>query len=96
MGRRARRGHGPYGLGEDEDGTPAPITVAGVAAKARLARLEADARVRAAAIVAHTFPGLDPVAVLAEVDPLKRDLRIAAHNVVVDEENKAQRRAQPR
>lgn len=81
MGRRAQREQrGPYGLGED-DGAGTPITVAGAAAKARLARLEADVRVRAAAIVAATFH-LDPAAVLDELDPLKADVRIAAHNVV--------------
>lgn len=92
MGRRARRHVGPYELGEDEDGAPAPITAAGAAAKARLARLEADVRVRAAAMVAELF-ALDPAAVLAERDPLKVDVRIAAHNVVQDERRKAQARA---
>lgn len=46
-------------------------------------------------MVCHTFPGLDPVAVLAEVDPLKADVRIAAHNVVVAEQNKAAQRRRP-
>ena len=91
MGRRARRQLGPYGVGGNEDGAGAPITVAGAYAKARLARLEADVRVRAAAIVAATFR-LDPVLVLAEVDPLKADVRIAAHNIVQDEERKARAR----
>jgi len=49
--------------------------------------LEGDSRVRAAALISSTF-GLDPVAVLAERRPLARLLRLAAHNVVVREENK--------
>ena len=90
MGRRAHRHGGPYELGEE--GAGGPITVAGAATKARLARLEADVRVRAAAMVAELF-GLDPIAVLDEADPLKADVRIAAYNVVQDEQRKAHARS---
>lgn len=89
MGRRARRHGGPYDLGEE--GAGGPITVAGAATRARLARLEADVRVRAAGAVAALFH-LDPVLVLEESDPLKADVRIAAHNAVQDERNKARAR----
>lgn len=90
MGRRAQRHLGPYDLGEE--GAGGPITVAGAATRARLARLERDVRVRAAAMVAELF-GLDPVAVLDESDPLKADVRIAAYNAVQDEQRKAQARS---
>lgn len=88
MGRRGRHA-GPYRVGEeDEDGR---VTAAQAAANARLTRLEADPRLVAAARVAATFH-LDPVAVLAETDPLRRDLRIAAHNRVQTEAAKANKR----
>lgn len=48
--------------------------------------------VRAAALVANTF-NLDPVLVLAETDALRRDVRLAAHNVVQSEVKKASKRA---
>jgi len=50
-------------------------------------RLEDDSRVRAAALIAATF-GLDPVAVLEERRPLAVLVRLAAHNIVVREENR--------
>jgi hypothetical protein len=50
-----------------------------------------DGRVRAAALVAATFH-LDPVAVLDEPDPLKVNVRIAAHNYLQNEAEKARRK----
>lgn len=51
------------------------------------AHLEADGRVRTAALVGHTFH-LDPVVLLEERRPLARLVRIAAHNIVIREQNK--------
>lgn len=53
-----------------------------------LARLEKDARVREAAVVAYSLK-LDPVAILDEPSLLKRLLRVAAHNVIQDELKRA-------
>ena len=75
MGRRGR-GHGPYAWGDDQLIAPRGP------AHALAERLASDGRVITAARVAHTFPGLDPVAVLDETDPLKRLLRVVAHNVI--------------
>ena len=50
-------------------------------------RLEADPRVRTAALIAATF-GIDPVIVAAERDTLRRLFRLAAHNVVVADHNR--------
>lgn len=89
MGRRPRgRRDGPYAVGADELDVARPQGPDGKL----LARLEADVRVRNAALIAHTFPGLDPAAILDERDPLKRLLRLAAHNVVQDEAERARRR----
>lgn len=90
MGRRGRR-RGPYRVGDDEDGEPRVVTARSRAIDAQLARLEADGRVRAAALVADTFK-LDPVTVLAEPDLLNRLLRLAAHNVIQTETEKAHKR----
>lgn len=49
--------------------------------------LEGDSRVRAAAAIAATF-GRDPVAILEERRPLARLIRLAAHNIVIAEENR--------
>lgn len=46
--------------------------------------------VRAAALQAETF-SMDPVAVLTERDPLKRDVRLAAHNLIQTEIARAHR-----
>ncbi len=86
MGRRGLR-HGPYAVGDDEDGIPQPITVQIARHDRMRAALEADARVIAAARTAATF-GQDPVAYLEERRPLARLIRIAAHNIVVADENK--------
>lgn len=87
MGRRRRRG-GPYGLGDDDGGRLSPQAVA---YRAQLAALEADPRLRGAARVAATFH-LDPVLLLSEPDPFRRLERIAAHNVVMADEAKANRK----
>lgn len=73
--------HGPYQL--DDDGEPVPLVVAMHHQRdaRRLRTLEQHPRVRAVAAVARTFR-LDPVAVAEEADPLRRLLRIAAHNIV--------------
>lgn len=42
--------------------------------------------------MARTF-ALDPVAVLEETDPLRWSLRIAAHNVIMDDEKAAAEKA---
>lgn len=84
MGRRGLRG-GPYGVGDDEAG--GVLTPRQRAEKATADALERDGRVRAAAIVAHTFH-LDPVRVLAEGDAFKRLVRIAAHNIIQNQANK--------
>lgn len=91
MGRRRHRG-GPYRVGDDEDGEPGVITAHAAAIGARLARLERDYRIRTVALVADTFK-LDPVALLEEPDELKRLIRLAAHNVVQTETEKAQKRS---
>lgn len=56
--------------------------------RARLARLEQDPRVRTAALVCGTFH-LDPVEYLEERDAFKLLVRIAAHNVLQNEADKA-------
>lgn len=86
MGRGPLR-RGPYGVGDDEDGAPAPITVRQARHDTMRQRLEADPRVRAAALIAHTF-GIDPVTVAAERDTLRRLFRLAAHNIVVADLNR--------
>lgn len=70
------------------------VTPAERAERARLTTLEADPRVRDAALIADLF-GLDPVLVLAEPDPLKRLVRLAAHNAVTAERVRAARRQRP-
>jgi hypothetical protein len=75
---------GPYGLGADEEGDDdSGFDDSPAARRARelLATITADRRVRNAALIASTF-GLDPVAVMSERDPLKRYVRLAAHNYV--------------
>lgn len=89
MGRRGRRA-GPYRVGDDEE-DELVVTARSRALDAELARLTSDGRVRAAALVAATFR-LDPVAVLEERDPLKVNVRIAAHNYLQNEAEKARRR----
>lgn len=89
MGRRGGP-RGPYALGDGED--TGRVSHAATAVRAQLTRLEGDGRVRSAAIIADRF-GLDPVTVLAERDPFKRLLRLAANNVVQNLEAKAQRKA---
>lgn len=88
MGRGGQR-RGPYRVGDDEG--PRVVTARSRAIDARLARLTADGRVRAAALVAATF-NLDPVAVLAERDPLNVLVRVAAHNYLVEAEKAAHKR----
>lgn len=90
MGRRGLR-HGPYDLDEGEY-VPLVVVRDGARTERILRALEESPRMRAAAIVAATF-GRDPVSVLAETDPFKRLIRIAAHNIVQTEERKAQQRA---
>lgn len=88
MGRRGLRRRGPYGVGDDEDGLPAPITLRQARHDAARHTLEADPRLRTAAIIASTFH-LDPVDVLGESDRVKRLVRLAAHNVIQRELNRA-------
>lgn len=91
MGRRG--GHrGPYRVGDDDEDEPRVVTARARVIDAQLARLAADGRVRAAALIADTFK-LDPVAVLAERDPLKVLIRLAAHNLLQDMHEKARRGA---
>lgn len=88
MGRRGRR-RGPYRVADDDDGEDAGrITPRARVLAARIAGYEHDSRVRAAALIGHTF-GLDPVLVLDERSVLKRLLRLAAHNIVQTEQAKA-------
>lgn len=89
MGRRGDR-RGPYRVGEEDDDEPRVITARSKAIDAQLARLARDGRVYAAAHIADTFK-LDPVAVLAERDPLNALIRLAAHNLL---QNEAERRHQ--
>lgn len=93
MGRRGGRG-GPYRVaGDDDDEDPAgTITARGRALDDLIRRLEGDYRIRNAALVAETF-GLDPVLLLEEVDPFKALVRLAAHNAVQNEHEKAAKRA---
>lgn len=92
MGRRGRRG-GPYRVGDDDEaGEPRTVTARSRAIDAQLAYLAADGRVRAAAFVADTFK-LDPVAVLAEREPLNVLIRLAAHNLLQNEADKARRKS---
>lgn len=56
--------------------------------------LEADNRVRSAALVGQTF-GLDPVMLLKEPDEFRVLVRLAAHNIVQSETTKANRRNNP-
>lgn len=80
MGRRGhRRGRGPYALRSR-------------LARDRLTYLEKDPRLRQAARIGRAFR-LDPVAVLAEVDHLKADVRVAAYLVCQSDEEQA---AKPR
>ncbi|MEG1971246.1 MAG: hypothetical protein RR101_14135 [Burkholderiaceae bacterium] len=65
--------------------------MAGKRIDTRLARLAKDPRVQAAALIGHLFK-VDPVIVLDEKDPLKVLVRIAAHNFVQNERNKANKR----
>lgn len=90
MGRRGRP-RGPYRVGDEDEGDDY-VTARSAAVDARIKRLEADGRVRTAALVASTF-NLDPVAVLDEPDVLKRLVRLAAHNVIQTETEKANKRA---
>lgn len=90
MGRRGRRA-GPYRVADDEEDEPGVVTARSKALTAELARLMGDGRVRAAALVGSTFH-LDPVALLEEADPLKVNVRIAAHNYLQNEAEKARRK----
>lgn len=94
MGRRGRRG-GPYGVGADEGyGPDGPVR----RPDPRVTWLEGRADVRAAGLVAETF-SLDPAEVLADLitDEPRREfkalIRLAAHNVVLNEHAKAERKA---
>lgn len=82
MGRRPRRGDdvGPH-VGDG------PRRARGHSAEL-LAKLEKDPRVRDAGAVAYLF-GIDPVLILEERSALRRLLRLAAHNAVQDERNRA-------
>lgn len=93
MGRRGRR-RGPYRVaGEDDDEDPAGvITARGRALDDTIRRLEGDYRIRNAALVAHTFQ-LDPAELADERDALKRLVRLAAHNIVQHEREKAEKRS---
>jgi hypothetical protein len=87
MGRRGLHG-GPYAVGDDdEDGLPQPITLRQARHDRMRQTLEGDSRMRAAAVIASTF-GLDPITVLEERRPLARLARLAAHNIVVREQNR--------
>lgn len=90
MGRRGRRS-GPYRVADDEADEPGVVSVRSKALDAELTRLTNDGRVRAAALVGKTFH-LDPVALLEETDPLKVNVRIAAHNYLQNEAEKARRK----
>lgn len=85
MGRRGHPG-GPYGVDADDEDR--------FALSPKQAFLTADVRVHNAALIAHTFR-LDPVLLLEERDPLKRLLRLVAHNIVQQEASKAARGSQP-
>lgn len=89
MGRRGRR-HGPYRVADDEE-DELRVTARSKALDAELARLMGDGRLRAAALVGETF-GLDPAELLAERDPFKVKVRVAAHNYLQNE----RKRQQPR
>lgn len=91
MGRRGRR-HGPYRVADDEEDEPGVVTARSKAVDAQLARLMGDSRIRAAALIGDTFK-LDPVLILDERDPLKVLVRLAAHNYLQNEAEKAQRKA---
>lgn len=86
MGRGGLRS-GPYELDEGEF---VPLVTYRANSRAERVRLflEGDARVRAAALVGDTF-NLDPVDVLDEADQLRRQVRVAAHNIVQRETAKA-------
>ena len=90
MGRRGGP-RGPYRVAGEDDDADDHISPRATAEGQRLTTLEADTRVRAAALIGDTF-GLDPIAVLAERDPLRRLIRIAAHNIVQNEHQRAQQR----
>lgn len=86
MGRRPLR-DGPYAVGDEAQEVRLGVILHQRRDDRRRQYLEASGRVRAAALVASTFH-LDPVEVLAERDPLRRLIRIAAHNVIQTEANK--------
>ena len=90
MGRRGRR-RGPYRVGDEDEDEPRVVTARSRALDAQLARLAADGRVRAAALIGSTF-NLDPVAILEERDPVKVLVRLAAHNYLQNEAEKAHRK----
>lgn len=94
MGRRGRRSGpvGPYRVVDDEEDGAARLTPRGAALTARLVGYEHDSRIRAAALISHTF-GLDPVTVLGERIVLNRLLRLAAHNIVQTEQAKASKQS---
>jgi hypothetical protein len=50
--------------------------------------MRGDVRVRSAAFVAYTFQ-LDPVLVLSEPSTFNRCIRLAAHHVIQDEQERA-------
>lgn len=83
MGRRGTQG-GPYGVGDEDEAAQRPRDP-------RLVWLEGRPQLRDAAVVSETF-GLDPVVVLGELDPFNVLVRLAAHNVVLDEQRKAEKK----
>lgn len=88
MGRGGLR-RGPYGVDDEGESLPLVVYRARSRADRVRARLEQHPSVRAAALVASTFK-LDPVEqFLAEPDPFKRAIRVAAHNIVMAEERRA-------
>lgn len=90
MGRGVRRA-GPYRVADDEEDEWGVVSHRATVIDAQLARLSADGRVRAAALVGYTFK-LDPVMILEESDSLRALVRLAAHNYLQTEREKAARK----
>lgn len=91
MGRRGRRA-GPYRVADGEEDELGVVTARSKALDAQLVRLMGDGRLRAAALVGQTF-GQDPAALLEESDPFKVLVRLAAHNYLQNEAEKAHKRS---